>query len=105
MKINGREGNSELNKALGKSNSVLGCTGVADYAIKIANMDTDSLYRHGKNDLGLRPSNRKNARQTFEKRCIATFKEKMGLETKNVARKKLTKAKQKQLDEILGKIK
>jgi 1,2-phenylacetyl-CoA epoxidase catalytic subunit len=103
MKINGRTGKAELHKALGNK-TILGCTGVVDYALKIAKIDLDELYRHGMEQYGIRPSNRKNARQTFEKRCVAEFKKATGQLTQNVSpQMPKNKKKREALQKILDK--
>jgi hypothetical protein len=104
MKINGRKGNPELNKALGNKSEILGCSAPVDYAIKIAKMDTDALYRHGMNEYGIRPGNRAKDRGPFEKRCVAEFRKATGQRmTETSQRKKLTKKKQAALDAVLAK--
>tara|TARA_R110001592_G_scaffold352621_1_gene650650 strand:+ start:664 stop:984 length:321 start_codon:yes stop_codon:yes gene_type:complete len=104
MKINGRIGNDQLNKALGNKQAVLGCSGAVDYACKIAKMDVDSLYRHGMSQYGIRPNNRTKGRPSFEKRCVDAFRKEMGQKiTQAGERKKMTKKKQRELEKILAK--
>tara|TARA_B100001093_G_C26569199_1_gene902184 strand:- start:27 stop:347 length:321 start_codon:yes stop_codon:yes gene_type:complete len=104
MKINGRLGDSELNKALGNTTKILDCSGAVDYACKIAKMDVDSLYRHGMAQYGIRPNNRIKGRPSFEKRCVDAFRKEIGQKITEVGqRKKLTKKKQAELEKILAK--
>jgi len=104
-KINGRKGPAELHKALGNK-TILGCQGVADYAITIAKMDMDDLYRHGMKQYNIRPSNRKNGRATFEKRCVAEFRKETGAFSRtNTAKMPKKKADREKLQAILDKAK
>jgi hypothetical protein len=104
MKINGRVGVNELNKALGNKQVILDCSGAVDYACKIAKMDVDSLYRHGMSQYGIRPNNRTKGRPSFEKRCVEAFRKETGQKiTQAGEKKRLTKKKQAELERILAK--
>mgnify|MGYP005873667827 CR=1 FL=1 len=104
-KINGRIGKPQLHKAL-VNKTILGCTGVVDYALKISKMDMDELYRHGMRQYGIKPSTRKNARQTFEKRCVSEFKDATGQITRHLSPQMPKKKKDREnLQRILDKAK
>lgn len=97
-------GDSQLDKALGNRQTILGCSGVVDYACKIAKMDVDSLYRHGMTQYGIRPNNRTKGRPSFEKRCVDAFRKETGNKVSKIGeKKKLTKKKQAELEKILAK--
>jgi hypothetical protein len=80
MKTNGKIQNGpSLNQILNRGSSILGCSSLSDYQSKLARMDTDALYRHGMAEFGIKPSRSMKAREGFEKKCIAAFKEEMGI--------------------------
>ena len=104
-KVNGKLAGS-LNKALGNRSSVAGFSEVMDYTVEIARMETEDLYRHGSEEYKVRPSKSKNARQTFEKKCVAEFRKATGQNRSQlVSRPKLKKKAKTELDELLNKYK
>jgi len=48
---------------------------IIDYESSLKNMDLDSLYRHGMESFGIRPPRSAKAREGFERKCIAAFRE------------------------------
>ena len=69
---------------------------------EISHMDTDTLYRHGMKQYGIRPSNRKNSRSAFEKKCVAQFREATGQNRTQTVERKITKKKQAELDKLMA---
>jgi len=102
-KINGKiKGSDSLITALGNKKSVAGVSQALDYKMLISKMPLEKLYRHGLEEFGIKPNRSVKGRETFEKKCIAAFRKSTGqLMDKNVSIKKMTKRKQRKLDEVL----
>jgi len=103
-KINGKiNGSDTLVGALGNKKSVAGVSQFLDYKILISKMPMEKLYRHGLEEFGIKPNRSLKGRETFEKKCLAAFRKSTGQLMNQDLSKKLTKTKQKKLDEVLKK--
>jgi len=103
-KINGKiNGSDTLVSALGNKKSVAGVSQFLDYKILISKMPMEKLYRHGLEEFGIKPNRSLKGRETFEKKCLAAFRKSTGQLMNQDLSKKLTKTKQKKLDEVLKK--
>ena len=104
-KINGKiKGSDSLISALGNKKSVAGVSQVLDYKILITKMPLEKLYRHGLEEFGIKPNRSVKGRDSFEKKCIAAFRKTTGqLMNQTIKPNKMTKKKQRNLDEVLKK--
>ena len=97
-KINGRRSSNR--------SSVAGFDTIIDYTMAISRMETEDLYRHGAEEFKIKPSKAKNARQTFERKCIAEFRKVTGqVQNKDVPESTLNKSQKSQLSEALKRAK
>ena len=107
-KITGQLQGKTLSEILGNTTKVLGVSDADRYQSKISNMDLEDLYRHGMETYGIKPSattSGKKYRKSFESKCLAAFKRKVGSMPDKSIERKLTKKKQSQVNDILSKIK
>lgn len=107
-KITGQLQGKTLSEILGNTTKVLGISDADRYEEKISKMDLEDLYRHGMETYGIKPSattNGKKYRKTFESKCVAAFKRKTGSMPDKTIERKLTKKVQREVSDILAKIK